>query len=60
MVQVEPDWQMLDQIVINKLQHVMELDSLGTSRPISLSVDHPKEIAEIFDLITYDKGKHLL
>ena len=35
---------------------VMDADSLPSSHPISVQVDHPNQIAEIFDSISYRKG----
>ena len=34
----------------------MSLDALKTSHPIDVKVNHPSEIREIFDSISYDKG----
>ena len=36
----------------------MGLDSLESSHPISIVVNHPDEISEIFDQISYEKGKN--
>ena len=36
----------------------MGLDSLESSHPISIVVNHPDEISEIFDGISYSKGKN--
>ena len=37
----------------------MELDALESSHAISVPVNHPNEISEIFDQISYEKGKSL-
>jgi len=34
----------------------MDTDSLPSSHPISVQVDHPTQIGEIFDSISYKKG----
>ena len=38
----------------------MSLDALKTSHPIDVKVNHPSEIREIFDSISYDKGGCIL
>ena len=43
----------MDQFVVDYLQMVMALDSLEHSHPISVVVDNPDQISEIFDLISY-------
>lgn len=46
-----------DEIFITKVVHnAMELDALESSHPISVPVNHPNEISEIFDRISYEKG----
>lgn len=59
LLQAEPELKMLEQIVIKDVQDVMTLDALESSHPISVVVHHPKEINEIFDRISYGKGKPL-
>ncbi|XP_025986451.2 aminopeptidase N [Solenopsis invicta] len=57
---VEPTWKMLEQFVVLEVQHVFGLDSLESSHPISVEVDNPDEINEIFDQISYDKGAAII
>ena len=47
---------MLEQYVVHELQSSFILDSLESSHPISIEVDYPDEINEVFDAITYVKG----
>ena len=54
--QVEPDFQILDQIVLNDVQDVFAVDALESSHPISVDVNDPKDINELFDRISYGKG----
>ena len=35
----------------------LELDALDNSHPIEVPVGHPEEVDEIFDAISYCKGK---
>ncbi|CAG0906478.1 unnamed protein product, partial [Cyprideis torosa] len=48
-----PNWQVFDSFVLDDLQRSMKQDSLKTSHSISIPVNHPDEISEIFDGITY-------
>ncbi|XP_071953572.1 glutamyl aminopeptidase-like [Antedon mediterranea] len=56
----EPDWQMLDQFVTEDMYYVMGLDQIVSSHPIIIEVNHPDEINEIFDSISYSKGASVL
>nr|XP_054766252.1 aminopeptidase N-like [Lytechinus pictus] len=51
----EPSWLMREQFVTIDLQSVFEPDALGTSHPVQVPVNHPDEINEIFDSISYSK-----
>lgn len=53
---VEPLWMQEEQFVVEKIFAFMELDSLPTSRPISIDSTNPADIFQMFDSITYDKG----
>jgi aminopeptidase N len=57
---VEPTWKSMDQFVINELQNVFGLDALSSSHQISVQVDNPEEINEIFDRISYAKGATII
>ncbi|KAI8500655.1 Endoplasmic reticulum aminopeptidase 1 [Branchiostoma belcheri] len=57
---VEPTWAMEDQFLVADLHPVFALDSLSTSHPISLPVNHPDEISQIFDTISYSKGASII
>ncbi|KAK7085111.1 hypothetical protein SK128_002659, partial [Halocaridina rubra] len=56
----EKDWDMEGQFVIDDLQRVMVLDAQLSSHPIVQAVNHPDEITEIFDSISYSKGASVL
>lgn len=51
---------MLDQFVVHELQSVFAMDALNSSHQISVDVNNPEEINDIFDKISYGKGKSLL
>lgn len=52
---VEPEFGILEQIILD-VQHVFGIDALESSHPISVEVNDPNEINELFDSISYDKG----
>ena len=45
----------LDQFLVENMQGAMSEDSLSSSHPISVPVQDPAQINEIFDAISYDK-----
>ncbi|XP_010225771.1 PREDICTED: glutamyl aminopeptidase [Tinamus guttatus] len=58
--EAEPDWQMLDQVLIDDVLPVMKDDSLLSSHPIVVDVSSPAEITSVFDGISYSKGASIL
>ncbi|XP_042727279.1 glutamyl aminopeptidase [Lagopus leucura] len=56
----EPEWQMLEQVLIDDVLPVMEDDSLLSSHPIVVDVSTPAEITSVFDGISYSKGASIL
>ncbi|CAF1185611.1 unnamed protein product, partial [Didymodactylos carnosus] len=55
-----PDFHPLDVFVTATLQRALVMDSLFSSHPISVDVEHPDDINSIFDAISYDKGSSIL
>ena len=51
---VKPDWFMYDQL-LSHLFGIMQSDSVPSSHAISVDVNRPDEINEIFDDISYGK-----
>ncbi|NXN98278.1 AMPE aminopeptidase, partial [Rhinopomastus cyanomelas] len=56
----EPDWHMLEQVLIDDVLPVMEDDSLSSSHPIVVNVSSPAEITSVFDGVSYSKGASIL
>ena len=48
-------WFQNDMFVNYDMKNAFALDALVTSHPILLPVNHPDEINEIFDSISYNK-----
>ena len=55
-----PEWDLWDQFLDDAMNTAMSLDSLKSSHPIDVNVNHPSEIRSIFDSISYDKGGCIL
>ena len=58
--QYHQNWDMESQFLTNDLHSVMNLDATINSHPIVQAVDHPDQITEIFDSISYSKGASVL
>ncbi len=57
---VFPEWQMGTQYFIDTVGTALSMDQLKTTHPISVHVNEPSEINEIFDGISYEKGGSIL
>jgi len=57
---VEPETYILERFILNSVQPALALDALESSHPISIPVNHPDEINEIFDTISYKKGASVI
>nr|XP_020036768.1 aminopeptidase N isoform X2 [Castor canadensis] len=59
----EPTWNLKDLIVLNDVYHVMSMDALVSSHPLSTpaeEINTPSQISELFDTISYSKGASVL
>ena len=57
---VLPEANFLDQFLPDNLWPALQLDSLLSSHPISIEVNDPIEINQIFDTISYKKGSSVI
>ena len=55
-----PDWDAWDEFVAKCKVGGASLDSLQSSHPIEVEVEDTNQIAEIFDMISYQKGSAVL
>jgi len=55
-----PEWNIWSQFIVQDLNRALELDSLESSHPVEVAINHPKEIDEIFDAISYSKGASII
>lgn len=55
-----PDWNIWQQFVYIDFNSALELDCLANTHPIEVPVNHPDEIGEIFDAISYHKGASVI
>lgn len=51
-----PRWNYWTKFVLEEQSYALEADSLKSTHPIEVEVNHPDEINEIFDGISYSKG----
>ncbi|XP_059089638.1 aminopeptidase N-like [Tigriopus californicus] len=57
---VEPESAIKDKFVLESMYGTFEVDALESSHPISIDVNHPDEINEAFDGISYGKGASVI
>lgn len=57
---IYPNWKIWNQFLIMDHNVALGLDGLGNSHPIEIEVNHPNEINEIFDKISYSKGSSII
>lgn len=57
---INPEWNSLNEENVDNMLQVYQLDSMISSHPISIKIGHPREIAQIFDTISYKKGSYIL
>ena len=55
-----PQWDIWTQYAYNDLGSALRLDALRTTHPIEVNVQHPDEIGEIFDEVSYSKGSAVI
>ncbi len=55
-----PDWEIWTEFVSGDLGSALALDALKHTHPIEVEVNHPDEISEIFDAVSYSKGASVI
>ena len=55
-----PEWHIWDLYLGDRYTLALRLDSLSNSHPIEIEVNHPNEINEIFDMVSYAKGSAMI
>ncbi len=55
-----PEWDIWTQFATHDLNRALELDALKHTHPIEIIVNHPDEIGEIFDAVSYSKGASII
>ena len=54
--QLFPQWKVWEQYTAETFAEALDLDSLQSSHPIQVPINHAEEVEEIFDAISYNKG----
>ncbi|XP_067012607.2 aminopeptidase N isoform X2 [Anabrus simplex] len=57
---IEPSWREDQRFIQKTVQQVLRTDALESSHPISVPVNHPNQIRQIFDSISYSKGASII
>ena len=57
---VVPQWNLWDQYLGERYSIALRLDALENSHPVQVTVHHPDEINEVFDMISYAKGSAVI
>ncbi|GFR83304.1 aminopeptidase N [Elysia marginata] len=57
---VHPDWNIFEIFAKSEIQRAFYFDGLISSHPLYVPVNHPDEINEIFDAISYAKGASII
>ena len=55
-----PEWKLWDLYLSDRYAVALRLDALANSHPIEVTVHHPSEISEIFDMVSYAKGSAVI
>ncbi|HVT01158.1 MAG TPA: M1 family metallopeptidase, partial [Patescibacteria group bacterium] len=55
-----PEWNVWAQFVYIEHSRALVLDGLANTHPIEVNVNHPAEISEIFDAVSYSKGASII
>lgn len=55
-----PEYDIWTQFVTNTYIPALELDALKNTHPIQVPINHPSEIDEIFDAISYNKAASII
>ena len=55
-----PKWNIWERFNTYMLNPALRLDSLKNTHPVEIEVNHPNEIGEIFDAVSYNKGASII
>lgn len=55
-----PEWDVWTQFLADDYASALSLDGLRSTHPIEVPVNHPDEVAQIFDAISYSKGASVI
>ncbi len=55
-----PRWKVWELNLADRYSVALKLDALNNSHPVEVTVHHPNEINEIFDMVSYAKGSAII
>lgn len=53
---LKPEWDVWEEFLSNDFARARKKDAMNSTHAVRTAIHHPKEIAEVFDDITYRKG----
>lgn len=56
-LQVHPQWMVIQFFIVQSLQQALRFDAQPTTHPMTYYVESPIDVENIFDKISYEKGK---
>lgn len=55
-----PEWKMMEHFMSMEFASALKEDGLRTTHPIEVPINHPSEITQNFDAISYNKGASIV
>lgn len=59
-MQIESEWGLEQQFIVEQLQNVFNRDSLDDTHALSHEINSPDDISDIFGTISYNKGSSII
>jgi aminopeptidase N len=57
---IHPEWRIWNEFLNKYFNRALNLDSLKSTHPVQVEIKHGREVDQIFDAISYDKGSCII